>query len=288
MRLGAPVFIDTRDPEAFVVEHTRKGYRAAYCPDWIDADTGGSLCPDFRKALEKYDVVLAEVGIWRNVLSKNPAEAKAAFDHSVRRLATAEELGACCAVNIVGSWCEEYWDGPHEAHYSEDFFDAAVEAARKVIDAARPRRTKMTFEIMPCQFIDSAAEYVRFIRAIDREAAGIHYDPTNSISNPRLLYHNVEFFQNEFKILGNAIASIHLKDIQLNPKEFTVNMQEVIIGKGSVDYVNLLRLINALPSDTPGMLEHLENEALYDEAASSIRALASKADIWFVGEPLKT
>jgi sugar phosphate isomerase/epimerase len=282
MRLGAPVFIDTHDPEAFIAEHVRKGYRAAYCPDWINADT--ALCTDFRKALDAHDVVLAEVGIWRNVLSKNPAEAKEAFDHSVRRLATAEELGACCAVNIVGSWNEEYWDGPHEKHYSEDFFDAAVEAARKVIDAVRPRRTKMTFEIMPCQFIDSAAEYMRFIRAIDREAAGIHYDPANSISNPRLLYRNVEFFKNEFNILGNAIASIHLKDLRLNPQEFTVNMQEVIIGKGSIDYINLLRLIDRLPPDTPGMLEHLESEKLYDEAASSIRSLAHKADVRFAGE----
>ena len=134
MRLGAPVFIKTNDPEAFAAEHARKSYRAANCPGWIKADDS-ALCGDFRKALERYDVVLAEVGIWRNVLSKNPEEAKTAKDYSVQRLATAEELGARCAVNIVGSWCEEYWDGPHEAHYSVDFFDAAVEAARHVIDA---------------------------------------------------------------------------------------------------------------------------------------------------------
>ena len=280
MRLGAPVFIDSHDPDAFVSEHIRKGYSAAYCPDWINADDS-ALCANFSNALKCNNVVLAEVGIWRNVLSRNQAEAKAAIDYSIRRLATAEELGACCAVNIVGSWNEEFWDGPHEAHYSKDFFDAAVEAARFVIDAVKPKRTKMTFEIMPCQFIDSAAEYMLFIRAIDRKAAGIHYDPTNSISSPKLLYSNAEFFKNEFKIMGNAIASIHLKDLKLNPKEFTVNMQEVTIGKGSIDYVNLLRLIDMLPADTPGMLEHLENEDLYDEAAASIRAIAGKADVKF-------
>ena len=278
MRLGAPVFIDTREPEAFVAEHVRKGYRAAYCPDWINADTDAVLCAEFRGALKRHDVVLAEVGIWRNVLSRNPDEAKAAYEYSVRRLATAEELGARCAVNIVGSWNEKYWDGPHEAHYSKDFFDAAVEAARRVIDAVKPRRTKMSFEIMPCQFIDSAAEYLRFIRAVDREAAGIHYDPANSISNPRLLYGNKEFFRNEFKTLGSAIVSIHLKDLRLNPKEFTVNMREVLIGKGDIDYVNLLALINQLPPDTPGMLEHLENEAQYDESAASIRKLQQIAN----------
>ncbi|GMO13208.1 MAG: hypothetical protein Ta2A_23750 [Treponemataceae bacterium] len=282
MRLGAPVFIKTEDPEAFVAEHVRKGYRAAYCPDWINADTEPELCRAFKAALAKHDVVLAEVGIWRNVLSPNPEEAKAAFAHSVRRLQTAEELGARCAVNIVGSLCTTNWDGPHEKHYSADFFDAAVEAARKVIDAVKPAHTKMTFEIMPCQFLDCAAEYLRFMKAIDRGAAGVHLDPTNSITNPRLLYNNAAFFQNEFALLRDAVLSIHLKDIHLNPADFTVELQEVPIGRGNIDYVNLLHLIDKLPPDTPAMLEHLETEALYDEAAASLRSLANKAGVVFV------
>jgi sugar phosphate isomerase/epimerase len=280
MRLGAPVFIEGNDPDSYVAEHVRKGYRAAYCPDWVNAENS-ALCDAFRKALKKYDIVLAEVGIWENTLSKNENEAKEAFDYAVRRLATAEELGARCAVNIVGSWCETNWDGPHEGHYSADFFDAAVESARKVIDAVKPVKTKMTFEIMPCQFLDSAAEYLRFMKAVDRPAAGVHLDPTNSISNPRLLYDNAAFFNREFAAFGDAIISIHLKDIRLNPSEFTVNMEECVVGHGNIDYVNLLRLIDKLPPDTPGMLEHLSTEALYDEAAASVRDIARTAGITF-------
>ena len=275
MRLGAPVFVEGKDPEAYVAEHVRKGYRAAYCPDWINADTDPELCRAFKAALSRHDVTLAEVGIWKNVLSVNPAEAKAALEYAVRRLNTAEELEARCAVNIVGSWCETNWDGPHEKHYSADFFDAAVEAARKVIDAVKPKKTKMSFELMPCQFLDSAAEYLRFLRAIDRDGAGIHLDPTNCISNPRLLYDNAAFFRREFALYGDAVLAIHLKDIQLNPKEFTVQLEEVVIGKGNIDYVNLIRLIEKLPPDTPAMLEHLADEAQYDEAAASFRRIAA-------------
>ncbi|MDR2631472.1 MAG: sugar phosphate isomerase/epimerase [Spirochaetaceae bacterium] len=281
MRLGAPVFITEKDPELFVAGHVLKGYRAAYCPDWLNADTDPDACRAFKASLAKHDVVLAEVGIWKNVLSPNPAEAKAAFDYSVRRLQTAEALEARCAVNIVGSWCETNWDGPHEGHYSADFFDAAVEAARKVIDAVKPQKTRMTFEIMPCQFIDCAAEYLRFIKAVNRSAAGFHLDPTNSISNPRLLYDNAVFFKREFAGFGDLVLSIHLKDLRLDPAEFTVRMEEVVIGKGNIDYPNLLRLIDKLPPDTPGMLEHLATEELYDEAASSIRALADTAGVTF-------
>jgi sugar phosphate isomerase/epimerase len=137
----------------------------------------------------------------------------------------------------------------------------------------------MSFEIMACQFLDSAAEYMRFLRAVDRDAAGIHLDPANSISSPRLLYDNAAFFKNEFKIFGGGIASIHLKDLALNEETFTVEMKEVVIGKGNIDYVNLLRLIDALPPDTPAMLEHLKTEAEYDEAASAVRGFAAKAGV---------
>jgi len=281
MRLGGPVFVEGKDPEAYVAAHVQKGYRAAYCPGWINADTDPEICAAFRTALARHDLVLAEVGIWQNVLSHNRDEARAAMEYSVRRLQTAEELDARCAVNIVGSWCTTHWDGPHESHYSRDFFDAAVEAARKVIDAVKPKRTKMTFEVMPCQFIDSAAEYMRFLKAVDREAAGVHLDPANSIANPRILYGNGDFFRNEFEIFGQAVVSIHLKDVCLDPSQFTVNIREVPIGKGNIDYVNLLRLIDRLPPDTPGMLEHLDTEELYDESAAALRALAGEAGVRF-------
>jgi len=281
MRLGGPVFVEGKDPESYVAAHAAKGYRAAYCPWWINADTDPEMCGAFKTALAKHDVLLAEVGIWKNVLSADPDEAKAAFEYSVRRLQTAEELEARCAVNIVGSWCDTHWDGPHEGHYSQDFFDAAVEVARRVIDAVKPKKTKMTFEVMPCQFMDSAGEYMRFLRAVDRDAAGIHLDPANSITNPRLLYDNRDFFRNEFEIFGEAVVSVHLKDVRLDPSQFTVNIQEVPIGKGNIDYANLLRLVDRLPPDTPAMLEHLETEELYDEAAASLRALAAKAGVTF-------
>ncbi|MDR0909879.1 MAG: sugar phosphate isomerase/epimerase [Spirochaetaceae bacterium] len=279
MLLGGNVFIDGHDPDAYVAAHVKKGYKAAYCPDWLNTDTDKVACKAFTDALNKNNIVLAEVGIWRNVLSKDSAEAKAAIDYSIRRLTTAEELGARCAVNVIGSWSEESWDGASALNYTQDFFDAAVVAARQVIDAVKPVRTKMTFELMPNAFIDSAEEYMRLLKAIDRPAAGIHLDPTNCIASPRLLYNNAEFFKKEFAILGDAICSIHIKDIDLDNDTFTVHLTERIIGEGAIDYINLLHLIDKLPQDTPVMLEHLATEAEYDKAAENFRSLAKQAGI---------
>jgi len=279
MRLGGPVFVEGCDPQAYAEAHVAKGLRAAYWPDWADAHTEATACRELAVALEKRGVIPAEVGIWRNVLSPDPVKARSAVEYAVRRLATAEEVGARCAVNIVGSWNETYWDGPHSAHYSRDFFDAAVQAARKIIDEVKPRRTKLAFEMMPCQFLDSADEYMRLLAAVDRKAAGVHLDPANMISSPRLLYSNAAFFRDAFAAFGGAVLTVHLKDVRLAPSKFTVSMEEVPIGRGELDYENLLRLLNGLDRDTPCMLEHLDSEREYDEAAGNVRAIAERAGV---------
>ncbi|MDR2068316.1 MAG: hypothetical protein LBP71_00410 [Spirochaetaceae bacterium] len=128
---------------------------------------------------------------------------------------------------------------------------------------------------------DCAAEHLCFIGAINRSATGVHLDPTNSITNPRFLYDNATFLKREFEIFGDAVVSIHLKDLCLNPAKFTVTMEEVVIERGNIDYINLLCLTDKLPPDTPGMLEHLATETLYNVAADSIRGLADKTGVTF-------
>ena len=281
MRLGGPVFIKGNDPEEFALAHVKKGFKAAYCPPEIQIGMTNEIAKH-RQALEKHDIVLAEVGVWNNPLSHDKEEAKKAFDYAVSRLALAEELGAKCCVNVVGSWYGGNWYGPCAENYTDDFFAYAVEVSRKIIDAVKPVRTKMTFELMPFVFLDSPAEYVRFLKALDRPSAGVHFDPANCIYSPRLLFGNAAFFEDAFKIFNNDIVSLHLKDINIRTEPVSVLLDEVPIGEGQLDYISLLRLIARLPKDTPAMLEHLPEEAVYDRVTVTVRNLAVKAGVNFV------
>ncbi|MDR1107202.1 MAG: sugar phosphate isomerase/epimerase [Treponema sp.] len=279
MRLGGPVFPKDNDPEEFVLAHVKKGYGAALCPAGLKAGMTGEI-RQYREALKKHGVVLAEVGVWNNPLSHDKKIAKEAFDYAVSRLVLADELEARCCVNVAGTWYEDNWYGPCSENFTEDFFAYAVEISRKIIDAAKPVRTKMTFELMPFVFLDSPAEYMRFIRALDRPSAGIHFDPANCINSPRLLYENTTFFEESFRLFGNKILSIHLKDISLRPDPVSVMFDEVPIGEGKLDYIKLLRLIDSTqPENTPVILEHLRDEAEYDRAAVSLRNLAVRAGV---------
>jgi sugar phosphate isomerase/epimerase len=180
----------------------------------------------------------------------------------------------------VGTWYEDNWYGPCPENFTEDFFAYAVEVSRKIIDAVKPVRTKMTFELMPFVFLDSPAEYMRFLRALERPSAGIHFDPVNCINSPRLFYGNAAFFEESFRLFGNGIISIHLKDISLRPDPLSTMFDEVLIGEGGLDYIKLLQLIDSTqPGDIPVLLEHLHGEAVYDRAAASLRNLAVKAGV---------
>lgn len=278
MRLGGPVFVETEDPEVIAAAHAAAGYRAAYCPKYLHQGQSDQIAAA-RRAFAAKDILIAEVGAWCNPLTLDPAEARKNIDHVAEQLALADELGARCCVNIVGSWYEKNWYGPCAANFGNDFFAHAVDVSRQIIDRVKPKKTKMTFELMPFSFLDSAKEYLRFLRALDRPAAGIHFDPANCINSPRVYFDNAAFFEESFRLFGNDIASIHLKDIYLRPDPFSAMFDEVPIGTGGLDYVALLRQIARLPADTPAMLEHLPDETAFRTAAEAVRTFAKDAGI---------
>jgi sugar phosphate isomerase/epimerase len=273
MRLGAPVFLEDLDFEAQALEHVRKGYRAAYCPRGVSlADSAGIAAA--VAAYKKHDVVIAEVGVWKNVFDPDAVTARAALDFCVQQLALADALGARCAVNILGSYNADNWAGAHEEAYSDAFFDRCVETYRAVIDAVKPSRTKMTFETLPYQFLDGPDEYIRLLNAIDRPAAGVHLDICNCVNSPRRYYANTALIEETFKKLGNAAASCHLKDIKLFDEGSVVQFHEVLAGQGGFDIKRHLECAVLYgDADLPVMLEHLESEALYDEAFAYVSGL---------------
>ena len=280
MRLGGPVYRDPGDPERFALAHKEKGYGAAYCPDGLKAGDTQRIRA-YADAFAKHGVVVAEVGAWCNPMDPDESASRRNIGYVAERLTLADELGAVTCVNIVGSQNPKHWFGPCAKNFGSGFFDYAVEVSRKIIDIVKPARAKMSFEMLPYGFPDTAAEYLRFLAALDRKEAGIHFDPVNCINSPRAYYGNAAYLAETIKLLGNGILSVHLKDLAMRDDTLSVMFDEVQIGAGGVDYVSLLKELNALPADTPCMLEHLPDESAYDAAASAARHFAEKAGVKF-------
>ena len=269
MRLGGNVFYSGRDAKEYALLHVKKGFGAALCPDWISLDRPEEM-REFKKIMQEYDIRIAEVGAWCNPLHPDKKEAEEKIQFMIKRLELAEELEACTCVNILGTKQKATWFGADKECYSERFFEEAVIVSQRIIDAVKPTKTKLSFEMMPYCFLDSPQEYLRFLEAVDREAAGVHLDICNTMNHPRRFYNNGAFIRETFGLLKEKIVTMHLKDIALRTDELTVMFDEVLLGTGGIDYPVLMEEIAKLPADTPAMLEHLETEEEYDKATEAV------------------
>ena len=278
VRLGGPIFLNSDDPRELAREHRRLGYSAAYCPA---ARSGESeRIRAIGDAFAAENVVIAEVGAWKNMLDPDAALRRANVAYVTERLALADAVGARCCVDIAGSFNPKYWYGMHPGNLTKEFFDATVQNCRQVIDAVKPKRTRFTIEMMPWSIPDGPDSYVALIKAVDRRAFAVHLDVCNAVSSPTLFYNNKALIEACFRKLGPWIASCHAKDLAWVP-EYNVHFAEVIPGRGQIDYRAYLLELSKLALDAPLMLEHLKNAAEYDEGRAYIQRVAAEAGVGF-------
>ncbi|MHB8971535.1 MAG: sugar phosphate isomerase/epimerase family protein [Pirellulaceae bacterium] len=278
VRLGAPVFDASSDPEQLALAHRKLGMRAAYCPAVELGDK--QRIADIAAAFAKHDVVIAEVGRWKNLLVADPTERQQNLQFVSEGLALADEIGALCCVDIAGSFSRESWFGPHPQNLSREFFDAATETARKIIDAVKPKRAKFSFEMMGWALPDSADSYLQMIKAVERPAFAVHLDPCNLINSPARFYNTTDLLNDCFDKLGPWIVSCHAKDVSWTV-EMQMRFQEVPIGAGALDYPTYLKRLASLPQDVPLMIEHMLDAAEYERSRQRVFAVGKELGLAF-------
>ncbi|HTX33792.1 MAG TPA: sugar phosphate isomerase/epimerase [Bryobacteraceae bacterium] len=233
---------------------------------------------EIREAFAAENVVIAEVGAWKNMLDPDATTRKANLDYVTERLALADAVAARCCVDIAGSYNPKYWYGMSPNNLSREFFEATVENCRHAIDTVKPTRTRFTIEMMPWSLPDGPDSYLDLIEAVDRHSFGVHLDVCNVINSPARFYNNKAVIEECFRKLGQWVVSCHAKDLAWVP-EYNVHFAEVVPGRGAIDYAAYLREIAKLPVDAPLMLEHLKTPGEYDEGRAYIQRVASQQGI---------
>lgn len=278
VRLGGPVSVKGGDPEELARAHRALGYRAAFCPAIPLTDSARIRAVE--QAFAKHDVVIAEVGRWKNLLAADEAERKQNLAAVTEGLALADAVGARCCVDIAGSFNAKVWYGPDPRNITKEFFDAVVENARKIIDAVKPKRAKLAYEMMGWNLPDGPDSYLKMIKAVDRPGFGVHLDPCNAVNSPERFYNNTALLNECFDKLGPWIVSCHAKDLAWEV-ELNVHFLEVIPGKGSLDYATYLKRVAQLPQQAPLMLEHLKTQEEYAQGREYIMGVGKLHGIGF-------
>ena len=287
VRLGGYGIDYTGDPERYAREHVAFGYRAAYMPN-VRIENRDEV-KAIAKAIADADLIIAEGGAWKNLIAHGEAARKANLDYAVHQLALADEMGARACVAFHGTighagdpWqlSDNYDYGPHPDNQSEAGFQRAVETARYVIDAVKPKRTRFSLEMVPWLVTDTAENYLKLIRAIDRPAFGAHIDAVNMVISPRLYFNSGKMIREAFALLGPWIVSCHAKDIVLQggPGNISFHLDEVVPGEGNLDHGAYLTEIDRLGRDVPLMLEHFDVPG-YRRGLAHLRKVAREVGV---------
>lgn len=275
MRIGGEIKKPYHNPEEWLRHIKELKYSTVLTP--VDIDTPSDVKKAYMDCADKNDIVIGEVGVWRNPMSLKEEEAKQNKEYCKQRLALAEELGANCCVNIAGSR-GEIWDGFYKENYDEDVYTLIVDTTREIIDSVNPVRTFYSLEPMPWMVPDSPDAYLKLIKDIDRKGFAVHLDFVNMINSPVLFLKRDAFIKECFQKLGPYVKSVHAKDIIME-KAYPCVLHELMPGKGVIDYKKIVRLCEKLGKDTTVFVEHLETHEEYMEAAAFVRRNAESEGI---------
>ena len=166
------------------------------------------------------DVLIAEIGVWKNLFDPDPARAAEAMDYAMGQLALADEAGIPCCVNIAGA-------------ASEETYARIVESIRAILDKVKPKQAFYCLEPMPWMVPDSPDAYLTLI-----------------------------------------------KDTRMYPTRLTVLLEECSPGEGTLDYAEVLRIMDRhLSADAPVLLEHMTTFEEYRIAYDYVAVQAQRAGI---------
>lgn len=270
MKLGISSRLEHTTPQDWASKHKALGLESVVFP--VSCLDGEDCVMAYKKAADDAGLIVAEVGIWRNTLAADPQERRQWIDYSIQQLRMADEIGAKCCVNVVGTPYGPRWDGGYRNNFSKELWQMAIGMIREIIDTARPKHTKFCIESMPWMIPSTPDEYLKLIEEVDRTEFGTHLDVVNMITSPQKYFFNDEFLHECFEKLKGTICSCHLKDIHLK-EEYTFQLEECACGQGTLDLELYARLADAENPDMPMIIEHLTTD---EEYAASVRYVRNR------------
>lgn len=268
MYLGISSSLQHTTPKDWAAKHKALGLKAINFP--VSYLEGEDKYMAYKKAADAAGLSIAEVGIWRNTLAADPAEREKWIQYAIGQLQMAEQIGATCCVNVVGTPYGPRWDGGYRGNFSSELWADAVKMIRRIIDSVKPRYTKFCIESMPWMIPSSPDECLRLLEDVDRAEFATHLDVVNMITSPQRFFFNDDFLRECFSKLKGTICSCHLKDIKLK-EEYTFQLEESACGDGSLDLELYASLASAENPCMPMIIEHLETDQEYFDSIDYVK-----------------
>ena len=278
MLLGGTVTGNFSTPEEWGELLIKSGFKAITAP--FSCNDRDDVIERFMSIIGESGVIVSEIGVWKNIFDPDPQKASEALEYAKGQLRLADRLKIPCCVNIAGTESPCGWDAADKSNFSDATRQKLIGSVRDIIDSVDPQYACYCLEPMPWMLPDSPDEYLKLIEEINRDKFAVHMDFVNMINSPRRFLMSEDFIEECFSKLAPYIKSTHIKDSRMDKLGYTTHIDECPPGKGELDYVMVLKIMDKyLPQDGAILLEHMNTFKEYDEAFRYVKSKAEEAQV---------
>ncbi|MFC1693234.1 sugar phosphate isomerase/epimerase family protein [Candidatus Latescibacterota bacterium] len=270
------------DPVESVKKIRDAGFAAAVTsPDpWYSMSDSGLR--EVRAALEQHDVVVFEIGGYRNLLHTDESERQKNLKHIARCLEAADKIGCAMVGTISGSRNPEgnkFGDNyaVHPDNWTMETWDLLISGIQQILKDTAGMKAVIGMEAQVTTNQDTPLAHRRLLDDIGDPRLKVNLDPTNMVH----LYnhfHTTELINECFDLLGEDIYGCHAKDSYVLPHSQTVHVQEVCPGRGNLDYETYLVRLSRMGWSRSLLPEHIPSDQ-FAEAYAYIRKVADKVGV---------
>jgi len=154
------------------------------------------------------------------------------------------------SLNPRGDW----W--PHPDNYKPETEDRLVKSLVEILQTAEDHDIDVVLETHTTTTLNTAQTIRRVIERTGSKRLKVNLDPCNFVADLQIACNSKPMINEVFDILGEFIATIHVKDYYMEDR-FTVHIAETVIGTGMMDFDTVLKRVHQVKPDGYVVIEHL-------------------------------
>jgi sugar phosphate isomerase/epimerase len=154
------------------------------------------------------------------------------------------------SLNPRGDW----W--PHPDNYKPETEDRIVRSLVEILETAHDLDIDVVLETHASTTLNDAETVRRVIERTGSNRLKLNLDPCNNVTDLKTACAPTAMLNHLFDLLGEYIATVHVKDYYLEDR-FTVHISETVIGTGMMDWETVLRRSYQAKPDGYVVIEHL-------------------------------
>ena len=237
---------------------------------------------EFRAVQKQHDVVVYEIGGYRNLLHTDETVRREYMKRIAYCIEAADKVGCPMVGTISGSrnpegneWRDNY--AVHPDNWTLETWNLLIDSVRQILRDTSGMKVVIGMEAQITTNQDTPLSHKRLMEDVGDERLKVNLDPTN-MCHLYNHFHTTDLINECFDLLGEDIMGCHAKDTYILPHSQTVHVQEVCPGRGNMDYETYIVRMSRLEWPRSLHPEHIPADQ-YPEAFAYIRKVAAKVGV---------